>query len=39
MARVEELKKLSILDVAEALGMELKRQGTEAPRNGQICLG
>lgn len=29
MARVEELKKLSILDVAEALGMELKRQGTD----------
>ncbi|MDQ8692336.1 ArdC-like ssDNA-binding domain-containing protein [Streptococcus sp. IsoGale022] len=29
MARVEELKKISILDVAEALGMELKRQGTD----------
>lgn len=29
MARVEELKKLSILDVAEALGLELKRQGTD----------
>ncbi|MBZ2072603.1 ArdC-like ssDNA-binding domain-containing protein [Streptococcus sanguinis] len=29
MARVEELKKLSILDVAETLGMELKRQGTD----------
>ena len=29
MARVEKLKKLSILDVAEALGMELKRQGTD----------
>lgn len=29
MARVEELKKLSILDVAEALGMELKHQGTD----------
>lgn len=29
MTRVEELKKLSILDVAEALGMELKRQGTD----------
>lgn len=29
MARVEELKKLSILDVAEALGMELKQQGSD----------
>lgn len=29
MARVEELKKISILDVAEALGLELKRQGTD----------
>lgn len=29
MARVEELKKISILDVAEALGMELKQQGSD----------
>lgn len=29
MARVEKLKKLSILDVAEALGMELKQQGSD----------